>query len=361
MPNGVRARGNSRHANRQRNAQRDTAVRAQLVQEAPPIVVEAEPISVQADPDTIVQLRRRIAELEEQVKKVKQNYKSAKKAEKELDNIVTNTSLFFKQTCEAIGMKQDDMLTYQWLNNFKKVITTLKQKSDHYDTWQKSIGEHTEFGAVELEDLAKKIAKVNELQEHLDSMRKRRDCLRKSCDEYKSKYRMACEGTLLAFQETEIRDLQDENDKLMKLNKSLLNIKKKDKGEIESLLKINADMAEDFCKLLDKFGGKNDINIHGINTTTAQVIKKYVEVNSDDRECRVSDIEQRYKIEGTGRWRNIIDTKHEIQFKLNTRTRKIYDIDDWEAGDRSDPLGELMGVNGKLKIMWLSESDSDSE
>ena len=361
MPNGVRARGNSRHANRQRNAQRDTAVRAQLVQEAPPIVVEAEPISVQADPDTIVQLRRRIAELEEQVKKVKQNYKSAKKAEKELDNIVTNTSLFFKQTCEAIGMEQDDMLTYQWLNNFKKVITTLKQKSDHYDTWQKSIGEHTEFGAVELEDLAKKIAKVNELQEHLDSMRKRRDCLRKSCDEYKSKYRMACEGTLLAFQETEIRDLQDENDKLMKLNKSLLNIKKKDKGEIESLLKINADMAEDFCKLLDKFGGKNDINIHGINTTTAQVIKKYVEVNSDDRECRVSDIEQRYKIEGTGRWRNIIDTKHEIQFKLNTRTRKIYDIDDWEAGDRSDPLGELMGVNGKLKIMWLSESDSDSE
>ena len=361
MPNGVRARGNSRHANRQRNAQRDTAVRAQLVQEAPPIVVEAEPISVQADPDTIVQLRRRIAELEEQVKKVKQNYKSAKKAEKELDNIVTNTSLFFKQTCEAIGMEQDDMLTYQWLNNFKKVITTLKQKSDHYDTWQKSIGEHTEFGAVELEDLAKKIAKVNELQEHLDSMRKRRDCLRKSCDEYKSKYRMACEGTLLAFQETEIRDLQDENDKLLKLNKSLLNIKKKDKGEIESLLKINADMAEDFCKLLDKFGGKNDINIHGINTTTAQVIKKYVEVNSDDRECRVSDIEQRYKIEGTGRWRNIIDTKHEIQFKLNTRTRKIYDIDDWEAGDRSDPLGELMGVNGKLKIMWLSESDSDSE
>jgi hypothetical protein len=351
MPNGVRARGNSRHANRQRNAQRDTAVRAQLVQEAPPIVVEAEPISVQADPDTIVQLRRRIAELEEQVKKVKQNYKSAKKAEKELDNIVTNTSLFFKQTCEAIGMEQDDMLTYQWLNNFKKAITTLKQKSDHYDTWQKSIAEHSELGGVCLEDIV----------ERLVSTRKQKDCLRKSCDKWKSKYRMACEGTLLAFQETEIRDLQDENDKLLKLNKSLLNIKKKDKGEIESLLKINADMAEDFCKLLDKFGGKNDINIHGINTTTAEVIKKYVEANSNDRECRVSDIEQRYKIEGTGRWRNIIDTKHEIQFKLNTRTRKVYDIDDWEAGDRSDPLGELMGVNGKLKIMWLSESDSDSE
>jgi len=295
MPNGVRARGNSRHANRQRNAQRDTAVRAQLVQEAPPIVVEAEPISVQADPDTIVQLQRRIAELEEQVKKVKQNYKSAKKAEKNLDNIVTNTSLFFKQTCEAIGMEQDDMLTYQWLNNFKKAITTLKQKSDHYDTWQKSIGEHTEFGAVELEDLAKKIAKVNELQEELDSMRKRRALpvinLREKCDEYKSKYRMACEGTLLAFQETEIRDLQDENDKLLKLNKSLLNIKQKDKKEMEVLLGINADMAEDFCKLLDKFGGKkNNINIRGINTTTAKIIKKYVEENSDTRECLLTDM-----------------------------------------------------------------------
>ena len=295
MPNGVRARGNSRHANRQRNTQRDMAVRAELVQEAPAIVIEAEPISVQADPDTIVQLQRRIAELEEQVKKVKQNYKSAKKAEKNLDNIVTNTSLFFKQTCEAIGMEQDDMLTYQWLNNFKKAITTLKQKSDHYDTWQKSIGEHTEFGAVALDDLAKKIAKVNELQEELDSMRKRRALpvinLREKCDEYKEKYRMACEGTLLAFQETEIRDLQDENDKLLKLNKSLLNIKQKDKKEMEVLLGINADMVEDFCKLLDKLGGKkNNINIRGINTTTAKIIKKYVEENSDTRECLLTDM-----------------------------------------------------------------------
>ena len=282
MPNGVRARGNSRHANRQRNAQRDTAVRAQLVQEAPPIVVEAEPISVQADPDTIVQLRRRIAELEEQVKKVKQNYKSAKKAEKELDNIVTNTSLFFKQTCEAIGMKQDDMLTYQWLNNFKKVITTLKQKSDHYDTWQKSIGEHTEFGAVELEDLAKKIAKVNELQEHLDSMRKRRDCLRKSCDEYKSKYRMACEGTLLAFQETEIRDLQDENDKLKKLNKSLLEMGVKRKEEMEALLEINANLVDDFSSVISDVGnnlgakGRKFVKEIELTDSTHKCIEKFI-------------------------------------------------------------------------------------
>lgn len=285
MPNGVRARGNSRVANRRRNQQRDMAVRAELVQDAPPIVVEAEPISVQADPDTIQQLQRRIAELEEQVKKVKQNYKSAKDAQKKLDNIIDNTSLFFKQVCEAIGMKQGDMLTYEWLRNFKKAITALNDKAKHYDTWQKVCDEHSELGAVALEDLAFKIGQVNDLQEQLDSMRKRRDCLRESCDKYREKYRMACEGTLLAFQEAEIRDLQDENDKLMKLNKSLLKIKQEDKTEIENYEDITRDMAEDLCHIIsligNKFGhrGKRLTETLEMNKTTQTCIEVFLEAN----------------------------------------------------------------------------------
>ena len=256
MPNGVRARGNSRHANRRRNQQRDMAVRAELVQDAPPIVVEAEPISVQADPDTIQQLQQRIAQLEAQVKKVKRDYKSAKDAQKKLDNIIDNTSLFFKQVCEAIGMKQGDMLTYEWLRNFKKAITSLNDKAKHYDTWQKVCDEQSELGAVALEDLAFKIGQVNDLQEQLDSMRKRRDCLRESCDKYKEKYQKAINGTLLAFQETEIQDLRDENDKLMKLNKSLLRIKKKDKEDNELSDKLLNNMAEDMLLLLNKLKEK---------------------------------------------------------------------------------------------------------
>jgi hypothetical protein len=282
MPNGVRARGNSRHANRRRNQQRDMAVRAELVREAPPIVVEAEPISVQADPDTIQQLQRRIGELEEQVKKVKQNYKSAKKAEKNLDTMIINISHFLKDSCCLIGKKplrEGELLTPEWLNDFKNEIRALKQKAGHYDTWQKSIAEHDEFGAVALEDIAKKIEKVNDLQEQLDSMRNRRDCLRKSCDNYKEKYRMACEGTLMAFQETEIKDLQDENDKLMKLNKSLLNIKKKDKTKIENSKNIIKNMAEDLNTLIEKLHKSGRPDATSINTTTGEVLKEYLRTN----------------------------------------------------------------------------------
>ena len=245
MPNGVRARGNSRVANRRRNQQRDNAVRAELVQDAPPIVVEAEPISVQADPDTIQQLQQRIRELEAQVKKVKRNYKSAKKQADGADNMITKTSQLFKSASEVIGLTTDEMLTPDWVNNFKKAITSLKQKSDYYDNWQESIAEHDELGAVALEDIAEKIAEV-------DSLRKQKQCLRESCENFRQKYRMACEGTLLAFQETEIRDLQDENDKLMKLNKSLLRIKKKDKEDNELSDKLLNNMAEDMLLLLNK-------------------------------------------------------------------------------------------------------------
>ena len=263
------------------------AVRAELVREAPPIVVEAEPISVQADPDTIQQLQRRIGELEEQVKKVKQNYKSAKKAEKNLDNMIINISHFLKDSCGIIDkqpLREGELLTPKWLNGFKNEIRALKEKAGHYDTWQKSIAEHDEFGAVAIEDIAKKIEKVNDLQEQLDSMRNRRDCLRKSCDDYKEKYRMACEGTLMAFQETEIKDLQEENDKLMKLNKSLLNIKKKDKLDSETAQNIINDMAEDFHTLIEKLHKSGVPDATSINTTTGAVLKKYLRANKLDSE-----------------------------------------------------------------------------
>ena len=184
MPNGVRSRGNSRHANRQRNARRDNAVRAEMV--APEIVIQAEPISVQADPDITQQLQQRIRELEAQVKQVKQNYKSAKKQAETADNIITNTSHFFRGASESIGMEPADMLTYEWLNNFKKALTELKQERDSERLL------HISFQAVA-------------------------ESSHDECAVAEEKYQKAISGTLLAFQETEIQDLQDENDKLMKL------------------------------------------------------------------------------------------------------------------------------------------------
>ena len=294
MPNGVRARGNSRHANRRRNQQRDMAVRAELVREAPPIVVEAEPISVQADPDTIQQLQRRIGELEEQVKKVKQNYKSAKKAEKNLDNMIINISHFLKDSCCLIGkqpLREGELLTPEWLNDFKNEIRALKQKAGHYDTWQKSIAEHDEFGAVALEDIAKKIEKVNSMEKERDAFgdasRSFKEIAESAHDDMliaEEKYQKAINGTLMAFQETEIKDLQDENDKLMKLNKSLLSIKKKDKTEIEKYQKIIQNMAEDFHTMIEKLHKSGAPGATSINSTTGEVLREYVSTNKLDSE-----------------------------------------------------------------------------
>ena len=306
MPNGVRARGNSRHANRQRNAQRDMAVRAELVQDAPPIVIEAEPISVQADPEIIQQLQRRIAELEEQVKQVKRNYKSAKKQADGGDHIITNMTHYFRNLSQEIGMTTADILSPGWLDNFNREILELNFKA------KLTTGALDERNAVG------------------------------------EKYQKAINGTLLAFQETEIQDLKDENDKLMKLNKSLLNIKQRDKGEIESLLKINADMAEDFCKLVDKLGSRK-VSLSGINTTTAEVIKKYLLVNGDDMDmdCIVGG-EGLWKIEGTGRWRKLINTQDGGEFNLNTKTKKITDSE-------SNWVGQLIEKNGKIDIKYRDE------
>lgn len=260
------------------------AVRAELVQDAPPIVVEAEPISVQADPDTIQQLQQRIAQLEAQVKKVKRDYKSAKKQADGADNMITKTSQLFKSASEVIGLTTDEMLTPDWVNNFKKAITALKQKAGHYDTWQKSIAQYSELGAVALEDIAEKVAKVNDLQEQLDSLRKRYDQratlpVAIECDKYKEKYQKAINGTLLAFQETEIQDLQEENDKLMKLNKSLLRIKKKDKEDNELSDKLLNNMAEDMLLLLNKLKENGSFSVNGINTSTGKVLKNYIIAN----------------------------------------------------------------------------------
>lgn len=314
MPNGVRARGNSQVANRRRNQQRDIAVRAQMV--APEIVIQAEPISVQADSDITQQLRQRIRELEAQVKQVKQNYKSAKKQADDHDNIITNMTQYFKNMSGVIGLTEGDCLSPTWLNTFTKHIT--------------------------------------DQQQELDSMRKRRALpvtnLRKSRDEYKSKYQKAINGTLMAFQETEIQDLQEENDKLMKLNKSLLNIKKKDKDQIEALLKINANLTEDFAKVINKIGGKK-ISIEGMNVSTAECLEKYVVANPDmDMACCQSN--RGLVIQG----KRLIDTDSNNIYGYDPKTKVVYDDDDGEI------LGKLIKKNGKLEIQWQPpSSDSDSE
>ena len=313
MPNGVRARGNSQVANRRRNQRRDIAVRAEMV--APEIVIQAEPFSVQADPDITQQLRLRIAQLEAQVKQVKQNYKSAKKSADDHDEIITSMSQYFKNMSQVIGLSPGDILSPTWLNKFT--------------------------------------CKVKDLQGDLESIRKRRDCLRKSCDEYKSKYRMACEGTLLAFQETEIEDLQYQNDRLMKLNKTLLNRGVERKDQIEAMLKINANLVEDFCKVINKVGSKK-VSIDGMNVSTAECLEKYVVGNPDlDMACCQSN--RGLVIQG----KRLIDTDSQNIYGYDPETRVVYDDDD---GTYLGKLIKTKKKGGKLKIQWAgSESESDSE
>lgn len=309
MPNGVRARGNSRHANRQRNAQRDMAVRAELVQEAPAIVIEAEPISVQADPDTIQQLQRRIAELEEQVKQVKRNYKSAKKQADGGDHIITNMTHYFRNLSQEIGMTTADILSPGWLDNFKSEIIELKDERD----------------TARLLEVANKVL--------ADTATKERDTA-------EEKYQKAINGTLLAFQETEIQDLQDENDKLRKLNKTLLNRSVEHKDEMESLLEINANLVEDFANVINKLGSKR-VHINQVHISTAKCLENYM-TDRDDMAC-VSGLNRGLVIQG----KKLIDTDKDNIYEYDPETKKIYDDDDGEY------LGKLITKNGKLAIKWV--------
>ncbi len=317
MPNGVRARGNSQVANRRRNQQRDIAVRAEMV--APEIVIQAEPISVQADSDITQQLRQRIRELEAQVKQVKQNYKSAKKQADDHDNIITNMTQYFKNMSQEIGLSIGDVLSPTWLNTFTSKVKGLQGERDS-----------TRLLHISSQAIA--------------------DLATQERDTAEAKYHKAINGTLLAFQETEIQDLQEENDKLMKLNKSLLNIKKKDKDQIEALLKINANLTEDFAKVINKIGGKK-ISIEGMNVSTAECLEKYVVGNPDmDMACCQSN--RGLVIQG----KRLIDTDSNNIYGYDPKTKVVYDDDDGEI------LGKLIKKNGKLEIQWQPpSSDSDSE
>tara|TARA_R110002050_G_scaffold19603_1_gene56278 strand:+ start:652 stop:1527 length:876 start_codon:yes stop_codon:yes gene_type:complete len=290
MPNGVRNRGNSRVANRRRNQQRDMAVPAQLVTDAPPIVVAAEVVSSEADPDIIPQLQNRIRQLEERVKEVKRNFKSAKKQADDHDNIISHMTDYFRNMSQEIGMTRGDILSPSWLNIFTKKVIDLQGERD--------IAEE--------------------------------------------KYQKAISGNLLSFQEVEIEDLKEEIDKLMKLNKSLLNIKKKDKEEAETMLTINANMTEDFCKMINRIGSKK-VSIEGIHISTARLLEKYMGDNpSEDMACCIG-ANRGLVIQG----KHLIDTDKNLIYGYNPKTKDIYDDDDGEV------LGKLITKKGKLKIKFI--------
>jgi hypothetical protein len=317
MPNGVRARGNSQVANRRRNQRRDIAVRAEMV--APEIVIQAEPFSVQADPDITQQLRLRIAQLEAQVKQVKRNYKSAKKQADGNDNIIANMSQYFKKMSGEIGLTDGDCLSPTWLNTFTSKVKGLQGERDS-----------TRLLYVSSQAIA--------------------DLATQERDTAEAKYHKAINGTLLAFQEAEIEDLKDQNDRLMKLNKTLLNRGVERKDQIEAMLEINANLVEDFAKVINKIGSKK-VNIDGMNTSTAECLEKYVVGNPDFGMVCVSP-NRGLVIQG----KHLIDTDSQNIYGYNPKTKVVYDDDDGEI------LGKLIRENGKLKIQWQPpSSDSDSD
>ena len=107
-------------------------------------------------------------------------------------------------------------------------------------------------------------------------------------DKLKAKYNQAISGNLLSFQEVEIEDLKEENDKLMKLNKSLLNIKQKDKEENEKLKKdygkasiIIQQLTEDFGTTLKMVAEKkgSNLKLDGVNHSTTKLLQHWMVEN----------------------------------------------------------------------------------
>lgn len=284
---------------------------------APEIVIQAELISVQADSDITQQLRLRIAQLEAQVKQVKRNYKSAKKQADGNDNIIANMSQYFKKMSGEIGLTDGDCLSPTWLNTFTSKVKGLQGERDS-----------TRLLYVSSQAIA--------------------DLATQERDTAEAKYHKAINGTLLAFQEAEIEDLKDQNDRLMKLNKTLLNRGVERKDQIEAMLEINANLVEDFAKVINKIGSKK-VSIDGMNTSTAECLEKYVAGNPDFGMVCVSP-NRGLVIQG----RRLIDTDSQNIYGYNPKTKVVYDDDDGEI------LGKLRNIRGKLKIQWADpESDSD--
>lgn len=310
MPNGVRARGNSRVANRRRNQQRDMAVPAQLVTDAPPIVVAAEVVSSEADSEIVVQLTNRIRQLEEQVKEVKRNFKSAKNDAKTFRKVNDKSALFFKQVSELICLPESEVLSMDWHTHFYKRCEYLNRMLEEYSEWRVALKhfQDPETGqAIKLEDFTniirdnKKVGKLeseNEKLRRLYSESLSGTDLQDNYDKLKAKYNQAISGNLLSFQEVEIEDLKEEiKEWKQKFNHSLLFGESKQElmEENEKLKKENEKLKKDFNtegiiiqQLTEDFGttlkmvaekNKSNIKLDGVNHSTTKLLQNWMEEN----------------------------------------------------------------------------------
>jgi len=286
MPNGVRNRGNSRVANRRRNQQRDTAVPAQLVTDAPPIVVAAEVVSSEADSEIVVQLTNRIRQLEEQVKEVKRNFKSAKNDAKTFRKVNDKSALFFKQVSELICLPESEILSMDWHTHFYERCEYLNKMLEEYSEWRVALKhfQDPETGqAIKLEDFTeiihgnekvKKLESENEKLRRLYSESLSGTDLQDKYDKLKAKYNQAVSGNLLSFQEVEIEDLKKENEKLKKENE-------KWKKDFNTEGIIIQQLTEDFGTTLKMVAEKNKSNIKldGVNHSTTKLLQNWMEEN----------------------------------------------------------------------------------
>ena len=185
---------------------------------------------------------------------------------------------------------------------------------------------------------------VKRLEESDKETKEQIEIMRGHTESMKLKLKAAREGSLLAFQEVEIKDLEEERDRYKKLNEGLLKKLKEQKEDYEKGKRRWAQCQNDITEdLFIAWEGmrENEIPIPTTTEETAKFCRWVADQNEELPDC----------------FQPVPFVWSGDEYLLIERTNETLDIEDGEV------LGKryMCGNCGEVHVKWNYESDSDDE
>jgi hypothetical protein len=188
------------------------------------------------------------------------------------------------------------------------------------------------------------LKRVGEMEEENREMKGKMDKLNEVRQKYEEKLKAAREGSLLAFQEVEIKDLEEERDRYKKLNEGLIKKLKEEKGASHqrgSQVRRHSDALTEDLFLAWEHMRDYDMPIPTTTEETAKFCRWWAEKNEELPEC----------------FSPVPFVWNGADYLLIEPTNEILDKEDGEV------LGKryMCGNCDEVHVKWNYESDSDDE
>ena len=183
---------------------------------------------------------------------------------------------------------------------------------------------------------------INRIETMEEETQRQKNYLIENNKKMKAQLKAAREGSLLAFQEVEIKDLEDERDRYKKLNEGLIEKMKKQKEEYEEKLgrmnRCQNHLSNDLIDTWERLR-ENEIPIPTSCPETEKFFRWWRERQDTLPEC----------------FRPIPFVWNGAEYLLIEPTNQILDKEDGEF------LGEryMCGDCDEIHVKWFSEEDSD--